>query len=216
MGEMDNYITQSAIRFIRRLHPLKRPTWRYEQYFRGHFAGISKDRWILTDPRHPELQLVKMAWTPVVEHNLIKFNNTPFNCELKEYFEQRDIRTFNSNNNGFKLKLAKKQKYVCPFCDKSLVDNSEGLEVHHKIPRAQGGATTVANCWLMHNSCHIAYHRRFPVKGSSPSQKEIQNAKRLYLRNLLIESTYGDANFESLVKNLEPRKVRRTLEPYVR
>ncbi len=204
MSEMDNYITHSTIRFIRRLHPLKSPTWRYEQYFKGHFAGISKDRWILTDPRYPALQLVKMAWTPIVEHSLIKFNNTPFNSKLKEYFEHRDIRTFYSNNNGFKLKLAKKQKYVCPFCDISLADNSEGLEVHHKIPRAHGGSTTVANCWLMHNSCHIAYHRRFPVKGDSPSQNELQTARRLYRRNLMIESTYGDANFESLVRNIKP------------
>jgi RNA-directed DNA polymerase len=190
--------------------------WRYSQYFKIDYAGISRDRWILSDPRYNQLQLVEMAWTLITEHILIKFNSSPFNPELKHYYEERDIRLFNRRTIGFKLKLAKRQKYLCPLCDKFLADNRESLEVHHKQPRARGGTTTVKNCSLIHSSCHIAYHRRFPVHGYNPSQSEIISAKKLYFKNVLVESTRGDENFESLFRSLSPRKVRRTLEPYVR
>jgi len=49
-----------------------------------------------------------MAWTPISRHVQIKYNYSPFNKELKEYFKKRDIKEFDRNNVAYRQKLTKK------------------------------------------------------------------------------------------------------------
>ncbi|OON94207.1 MAG: hypothetical protein ATN31_04110 [Candidatus Epulonipiscioides saccharophilum] len=110
-----------------------------------------------------ENQLKKMAWTPIVRHSQIKHTHSPFNKELEEYFTKRNIKEFDKNNVAYRQKLAKKQRYTCSMCGKSITNYKEGLETHHKIPRDKGGTDEYKNLQLVHISCHIEYHRLFPV-----------------------------------------------------
>src|SRR5690242_14828328 len=49
-----------------------------------------------------------------------EIGDSPFNKYLKEYFQNRDIKEFDRNNVAYRQKLAKKQKYKCPLCSRSI------------------------------------------------------------------------------------------------
>ena len=78
---------------------------------------------------HP---LKKVSWTPIVRQVLITYDYSPFNKNLKDYFEKLDMKEFDRNNVAYRQKLAKKQKYKCSLCSKSIANGTEGLEMHHK------------------------------------------------------------------------------------
>lgn len=179
--EMDNYIWINVYGFLRRLHPKKGWNWIKDRYFKPDKTGQSKNKWILTDPITSN-QLKKMAWTPIVRHQQIKHNYSPYNKELKEYFEKRDIKEFDKNNVAYRQKLAKKQEYKCPLCGMSVTDFKEGLETHHKIPKVKGGSDEYKNLQLVHISCHIEYHKLFPVKEELPDEAQLRNCLK-YIKN---------------------------------
>lgn len=176
---MDHYIWKKTYKFLRQLHPHKSwRKWISNRYFKPDIHGISKNKWLLTDPGG-KYQLKPMALTQIVRHELVKYKNSPYDAELKDYFERRAIREFNGKSTEFKQKLAKKQKYICPFCGCSLIHGNEALESHHKIPRIQGGKNELKNYLLVHTSCHILWHKVYPAKRGNfiPGQKEIKNFK---------------------------------------
>ncbi|WP_337595421.1 HNH endonuclease [Ruthenibacterium lactatiformans] len=167
-----NYIWGRIYRYLRRPHPQKGWKWIKRQYFKPDKTGQSMDKWILTDSVTGN-QLKKMAWTPIVRHQQVKYNYSPFDADLKEYFNKRDRNKFDLNNVAYRQKLAKKQKCVCPMCGMSITDFEEGLETHHILPVVKGGTGTYKNLQLVHISCHIEYHRVFPAKGDVPTPSEI-------------------------------------------
>ena len=100
-------------------------------------------------------------------------NYSPYDVTLKDYYVKRDQREFNLYNVAYRQKLAKMQKYVCPMCGMSIVDFEEGLKTHHKHPAIQGGTGAYKNLQLVHISCHIDYHKAFPVKGKIPTPAQL-------------------------------------------
>lgn len=171
---LDKYIWIKIKKFVKQLHATKSWKWINKRYFKKDIYGISKDKWLLTDPKG-KYQIRRMAWTEIRRHELIKYNNSPFNATLKEYYERRDIKEFERNSVEFYQKLAKKQKYKCPFCGMSIINFKESIERHHKIPRVQGGDNTIKNSLLVHNSCHINWHKEYPARKGAfiPDDKEI-------------------------------------------
>ncbi|MDQ0245219.1 RNA-directed DNA polymerase [Bacillus fengqiuensis] len=168
-ADMDTFVWQKTKRFLKRSHPLKSWKWIEKQYFHEDIHGQSKNKWLLTCPsrRH---QLIKMSWTPIERHVIVFYKNTPFDSNLRDFYEQRSIKEFNSNNIASRQKLAKKQKHKCPLCTTSIL-TEEGLEVHHKTPRYHGGKDDYKNLALVHISCHILWHKAFPAKGKIPTLK---------------------------------------------
>jgi RNA-directed DNA polymerase len=149
---IDNHTWQIIYNFLRRLHPKKGWGWIKERYFKPDKTGQSENKWILTDPNVGN-QLKKMSWTPIVRHVQIKYNYSPYDIRLKEYFAKRDIKEFDRNNVAYRQKLAKWQKYKCPICGQSITDFKEGLETHHKIPKYKGGSDEYKN--LQYMSCIV-------------------------------------------------------------
>ena len=105
-----------------------------------------------------------MAWTPIVRHSQIKHDYSTYNKELQDYFEKRNIKEFDRNNVAYRQKLAKKQKYKCPMCKKSITNYKEGLELHHRTPKSLGGTDEYDNLQLVHISCHIEHHKKHPIR----------------------------------------------------
>jgi RNA-directed DNA polymerase len=176
-SEMDSRIWKTQYKFLKRLHPKKSGRWISQKYYKPDKTGQSKSNWILTDPITNN-QLKRMSWTPIVRHVQIKYDYSPFNKNLKGYFEKRDIKEFDKNNVAYRQKLAKKQKYKCPLCSHSITDGSEGLETHHKIPRIKGGSNEYKNLELVHISCHLEYHKVFPAKGETPNDIQLRSGKK--------------------------------------
>lgn len=200
MSKMDYYIWGLTVKFLKRMHPTKSWKWITDRYFKPDIHGQSKDKWLLTYGRY---QMKRMKWTPIVRHEKILGNNSPFDATLKEYYEQRDIKFFLANNIASRQKLAKQQKFKCPLCDESIANYEEGLEMHHKTPKCQGGNDTYKNLSLVHISCHIDHHILFPAKGSIPTNKEMAEAKKLRKKKRsgmkLVEQ---DPNFKNLIETM--------------
>jgi RNA-directed DNA polymerase len=180
ISALDNYVWTKTRKFLSRLHPNKSWKWIIKRYFKPDHTGQSASRWILTDPDNQNFQIVRAAWTSVKPHIMIRYASSPFDSSLKEYFEMRDNVEFDSINVGTRQKLAKKQSYKCPLCGRSITDGSEGLELHRKTPKCHGGKDTITNLQLVHISCHIDHHAKYPERGTVPtkSQRQSYRAKR--------------------------------------
>lgn len=173
-SKIDNYVWNRTVRFLKRLHPKKSWKWVVSQYFKPDKTGQSKNKWILTDPVTGN-QLIKMTWTPIKRHAMVQYNFSPFDKNKKVYFDVRDKKEFDRNNVLYRRKLAKRQNYICPFCGKSLAENTKSCETHHRIPRCHGGTGEYKNLWLVHTACHIDYHRVYPVKGKLPTEIQLND-----------------------------------------
>lgn len=176
-NNMDFHLWNIQYKCLRRLHPLKNGKWIKKRYYKPDKTGQSKNNWILTDPISGN-QLTLFSWKSIVRHEPIKFKSSPFDKNLKRYFDRRDIREFERDNVALRQKLAKKQNYKCPLCGYSIIDGKEGLERHHKIPKVKGGNDTIKNQQLVHISCHIDHHRLHPAKGTLPTETQLRAEKK--------------------------------------
>ena len=156
-GKLDCYIWIKIRKHLKSLHPNKSFKWIYRQYFKADCTGVSKDKWILTDPHDKKTQLFKMSWIPIVRHTVVKHRNSPDDGSLKEYFDKRDKKEFIKDNVMSRRNLAKFSNYKCRVCKQSLV-GEEPLNINHIIPRKLGGDERYDNLELLHQSCQ-RYHR---------------------------------------------------------
>lgn len=184
---IDNHIWYCTFKFLKYLHPKKSKTWIINRYYKPDKLGISKNKWILTDPKEHR-QLRKMAWIPIVRHVVIKFKATPYDIDLKGYYQNRDEKEFQRNCIKSKQKIARMQKYKCPICNMSITDFRERLEVQEKIPVIHGGTRKYSNLQLVHRYCNRQYYKMFPPQGKLPTQQEkheaYKNIKQLRLAEI--------------------------------
>lgn len=178
-NEMDHYIWIKIMKHLRNLHPKKSWKWKIARYFKPDHTGVSKDKWILTDPQNERNQITKMTWIPITRHVMVKFTNSPDNPSLRQYFEKRDEKQFNRFNINSRQKIAKKQKYKCRVCKQSLV-GEESLETNHKVPKMLGGKDEYYNFELLHTSCHIQHHQLLERYGGG---KQLNRIREYFRRN---------------------------------
>ncbi|WP_244998126.1 group II intron reverse transcriptase [Clostridium bowmanii] len=156
-NNIDNYIWIKVRKHLKLLHSNKPFKWIYRKYFKADYTGVSKDKWILTDPHDKKIQLFKMSWIPIVRHAVVKFRNSPDDGSLKEYFEKRDKKDFIRDNVFSRRKLAKTSNYKCRVCKQSLV-GEELFKINLIVPHKLGGDERYDNLELLHQSCR-KYHQ---------------------------------------------------------
>jgi len=127
-GYMDNYVFLKIRKHLRQLHPKKSWKWIRERYFKKPHHG-GNDRWVLTCPL-TNIQLLKMSWIKIERHVMVAYKNSPDDPSLKEYWEKRDRKVFNSENTLDRMKLARKQGYRCALC-KYTLQNGEKVAVQN-------------------------------------------------------------------------------------
>ena len=88
---MDKYVWTKSFKFLMRLHPKKGKKWIKEKYYPTFNDGKHHDNWILTDPKS-DSHLVRMAWFKPKRYIMVKHDYSPYDKDLKDYFESR---TFN-------------------------------------------------------------------------------------------------------------------------
>lgn len=151
-GKLDSYIWIKTRKHLKNLHPNKPFRWIYSKYFKADYTGVSKDRWILTDPHDNKTQLFKMSWIPIVRHVLVRYRNSLDDATLKGYFEERDKKGFMRDNTLSRRKLAKRSNYKCRVCKQSL-GSEEPLIINQIVPQKLGGDERYDNLELLHKSC---------------------------------------------------------------
>lgn len=125
--------------------------------------------------RFKKINLFQISDTPIKRTTMIKLDANSYLGEFEEYFNKRSLNMcFNQQTNNIRLKLAKRQKGMCPICKESL--NSQygdilyELEIHHIIPVVSGGKNILKNMTLLHKTCHRdrAALENFDVKMDEP------------------------------------------------
>ena len=155
-NKLDHWMFSRCVRYARFTHSTKSWKWQKERYW-GRFKTGSKDQWIFGD-KEAKSYLLKLTWTPIKRHILVKGKASPDDSELRDYWEKRRQRQQNTLLPKLK-KLARRQKGRCPQCQGSLF-NDEKLEVHHVRRRCDGGTNEDANLRLVHLYCHQQIHAR--------------------------------------------------------
>ena len=147
-GAMDNYIYWKIRKHFRQLHPKKSWKWIQARYYKHpHHGG---NAWTPTCPK-TNIQLLHMSWIKIERHNMVKFKNSPDDPSLKEYWEKRDRKVFDTENTMDRMKLARKQGYRCAIC-KIPLQNGEKVVVKD-IPVQQNLISSNLNLKLVHLPC---------------------------------------------------------------
>ena len=113
---------------LKQLHPKKSWKWITKRYFKKPNHG-GNDKWTLTCPL-TNIQLLKMSWIKIERHVMVAYKNSPDDPSLREYWEKRDRKVFNSENTLDRMKLARKQGYRCALCKQTL-QNGEKVTVRN-------------------------------------------------------------------------------------
>lgn len=162
---LDQILWWQALRFGKRTHPKKSSNWVINKYFREYKSnnkqiGLERSQTFSDiDPKFGIIYLKLFASFKIEEHLPIKTHNRADDPKLKDYFKQRSIKLEENrikNTSSFKFDIAKKQDFKCPVCDELL--GEEPLEIHHKIPRKEGGTSDPSNLVLLHRNCHHKLH----------------------------------------------------------
>ncbi|NGY76014.1 group II intron reverse transcriptase/maturase (plasmid) [Bacillus megaterium] len=127
-GYIDNYVFLKIRKHLRQLHPRKSWKWINKRYFKKPRHG-GNNKWILTCPL-TNIQLLKMSWIKIERHVMVAYKNSPDDPNLKDYWEKRDRKVFNSENTLDRMKLARKQGYRCALCKQTL-QNGEKVTVRN-------------------------------------------------------------------------------------
>jgi predicted restriction endonuclease len=79
--------------------------------------------------------------------------------------------------------MKKDYNYTCQLCNKQIEDEPHKLNVHHIIPRREGGSSDKSNLIVLCTSCHTVIERLTSIgynqgNGFSP-QKLIEDIKKV-------------------------------------
>lgn len=153
-SKMNSYIFGRLIKWGLRRHSNKTKKWVFTRYWkhkkgRWTFTYTSKD--VTKDLVHYNFQQKRTA------SRISSYTNI---FDLKNRAKIRQVQLAKGTNFPFQKKQVwKKQKGICPGCNKFLDPKQPDiLDLHHVIPRKEGGSDKLTNLKLMHEHCHYESH----------------------------------------------------------
>lgn len=171
-GSLDNWLYKVQKKWVKRRTPKMTNKERAKRYF-GKFNPQMDNKWVFGD-KETGTYMLKLSWTAIERHPMVKHNYSPDNPELKDYWEKRKSRISKSKeknlNTKFHNTILQKQKYDCPVCGQNLVFTDEERELHHIIPRSMGGGNDVRNLRYLHITCHKKIHA---INATTPEALEL-------------------------------------------
>jgi RNA-directed DNA polymerase len=154
-----NYIAhrhwQMVWQWAKRRHPNKPSKWVRQHYFSqdGYWTLKTKTATLLRPPN-----------TPITRYVKVSGRNSPYDPTLRAYWAERAKRAVGRETySRLKLQVLRAQEYRCGRCN-LLFQPGEEIDLHHRIPRAQGGTDEVKNLEVLHLHCHHQLHQRCGYK----------------------------------------------------
>jgi RNA-directed DNA polymerase len=160
-SKVDHVIWKQLWTWACRRHPNKSAAWVKSKYFMT--AGLRN--WVfgtaVEDGKGAKrtVKLVKTSDTAIKRHVKIKGAANPYDPEFEQYFEDRLGLTMKDNLKGRYLLVRKwfAQDGKCPKCGGKITKET-GWNLHHIVPRSQGGKDITSNLELLHPNCHRQFH----------------------------------------------------------
>jgi len=158
---IDSWLWLKTWRWAKRRHPKKSAHWIKEKYFvtMGSRSWVFSARLKGSDEKRRRLELAKASDTPIRRHAKIKGEANPFDPQWEPYFEDRLGVKMQGDMKGKAklLRLWRNQNKRCTLCDQ-LITKETGWNIHHRIPKCEGGADNFVNLVLLHPNCHRQHH----------------------------------------------------------
>jgi RNA-directed DNA polymerase len=178
-SKVDHLIWRRLWRWACRRHPNKSKAWIKKRYF--HAEGTRN--WVFgakvtgVDGKKKLVKLVQASDTPIRRHIKIKSGANPFDPAWEPYFEQRLGLTMKNSLKGRErlLRLWQAQKQRCPNCGQ-LITKETGWNLHHILPKAEGGTDNQANLMLLHPNCHRQIHNSDKREQPAPVKRGFAEA----------------------------------------
>ena len=157
--------------WARRRHPNKAKNWVKDKYFHTKITyekGKKKVRdWVFfyerteRKGRRVTKDIYDITSVPIIRHIKVAGTNSPYDPELKEYWQRRQTKTGSKRwAKGSKYELvAIAQNWRCLICHDHLF-NGEEIETHHIVPVAEGGSDDKSNLRHLHKACHKQVHSK--------------------------------------------------------
>jgi RNA-directed DNA polymerase len=167
---IDNAIFEALWLWARRRHKRKGKRWIRRRYWHT----IGSDNWVFYDNTAEigkrNQRLIRLTYSPIIRHPSLKLDMNPYLD--KEYFEKRALILGARRLTGDFQRIWARQKGICPFCKKPILDHVEA-EVHHVWPRQWGGSRSVTNLVYLHIGCHKTYHMRYPIRQTATREEKL-------------------------------------------
>jgi len=151
---LDYWMFDRCVRYVRSNHRRKGWRWCRSKYW-GALNPERADRWVFGD-KSTGAYLLKLYWTPIKRHVLVKGSASPDDPALRGYWIRRERRRIEELPPTL-IGLAHTQQGRCTHCGASLL-NGEALHRHHLHPKGQGGTDEHSNLQLVHLYCHQQIH----------------------------------------------------------
>jgi RNA-directed DNA polymerase len=151
---IDYWMFDRCVRYVRSTHRRKGWRWCRSKYW-GALNPERADRWVFGD-KSTGAYLLKLSWTPIKRHVLVKGAASPDDPALRGYWIRRERRKIEELPPRL-IGLAHSQRGRCTHCGASLF-NGEALHRHHLHPKGQGGTDQQSNLQLVHLYCHQQIH----------------------------------------------------------
>lgn len=178
--KLDNWTYLKSQNHASRMHPNKGKRWIYDKYF-GNFVTTRKDRWVFGD-KSTGNHLQKFAWANIQRHIMVKGHNSIYDPKLKEYWNKRNVSLFKETNTKSDIKMAERQKFLCPVC-KTPLYGKENLATHHIIPQSMGKIDAYWNLLLIHQPCHQILHSKGSYLKRKISKEFLPDPKHMIKSN---------------------------------
>lgn len=160
--KVDHFIWQQLWKWACRRHPNKSKKWVKKRYFiRDGNRDWTFSAKVKKGDTVKRIFLVHAGNTPIRRHRKIRGDANPFDPAWSEYFENRLGWIMSRDLRGKKqlLRLWQQQAGKCPGCQQPITRDS-GWNIHHILPKAEGGTDQFSNLMLLHPNCHRQIHSR--------------------------------------------------------
>jgi len=143
--------------WVRRKHP-RQPIFETTKKYILNGKTSSNHKWVwgvqreVKENSNNKLAILNISETKITKHPLLKLDKNPYLTEDRKYFESRIIEKSSAK---FRELIYKRFNHLCPHCNESL-HNGENIELHHIIPKKDGGKYTLENIQPLHQICHIS------------------------------------------------------------
>jgi RNA-directed DNA polymerase len=162
-AKVDHEIWKALWQWARRRHPNKTAPWIKKRYFQtiGNRNWVFAASVITPDGKPKQVRLVLATDTKIRRHVKIRGEANPFDPKLESYFEDRLGWKMMDNLKGRgKLRyLWWNQEGNCPNCGQKITKGT-GWNIHHLLPKSEGGKDNLRNLVLVHPNCHKQIHCR--------------------------------------------------------
>ncbi len=146
-----NQLSYMLWRWAKRRHPNKNNRWVAAKYWKA----VGHRKWVFGNA---EKTLRDPADTKITRWVKVRGRSSPYDPALHDYWANRNQKIIaNRETSGQRLTVMRAQDYRCEHCGLRF-QIGDAIDLHHRIPRSEGGSDTTENLRALHEHCHYQWH----------------------------------------------------------